>query len=335
MVSWPFRFNKKIVWVGWAFRKYALHIVSHEGLVDRVTGWLTLSLRYHNSAFEAIWPNGPGAKFPSILLNSRGNITKVNNKIVAVDPPEIYTIHFDRPPKNGGAKRYLLRLINTSFDSTFVFSIDNHTLHIIGADFVPIHPYKNTSVLVGIGQRYHVIVEANDPEPKANGQYWIRTGKANCFGFNQSIFSDGYNATGILTYRDSTDVPTTKPWPPSSVSLACSDETYTSLKPILKWTVPPMPANDRVNNIGELFDVKPEGRPTIFPLAIFSIGKTGGDNQPLQIDYSNPTFFKLNYTGAWNPPAVIIPENYNSTSWVSFGSRKIPVINFRTRTCHL
>ena len=47
--------------------------------------------------------------------------------------------------------RYLLRLINTSVDSTFIFSIDGHNLTVIGMDFVPIEPYTNTSVLIGIG----------------------------------------------------------------------------------------------------------------------------------------------------------------------------------------
>ena len=84
------------------------------------------------------------------------------NKNTSIIPP-IYQLHFEKTNVSipGRAKRYLLRLINTSFDSTFIFSIDNHWLQIIGADFVPIEPYYNTSVLIGIGQRYHVIVEAD------------------------------------------------------------------------------------------------------------------------------------------------------------------------------
>ena len=281
------------------------------------------AVRYHNSAFEAIW-TPPGPKNASILLNGRGNITLVNNSIPAIDPPDPYTIHFD-PPSGSRIKRYLLRLINTSFDSTFVFSIDNHTIQIIGADFVPIHPYKNTSVLVGIGQRYHVIVEATDPlnGKGGDGNYWIRTWKANCFRFQQKNFNRSYETTGILTYRQSAARPKTYPWPPSNVSLACSDETFTSLKPIVPWTVPPVPANDKANYVGEIFDVQGFNKvPSIFPLASFSVGRTGGTYQPMQVDYSNPTFFKLNYTGAWNPPAVIIPENYKSTDWVSLPLEK-------------
>jgi Multicopper oxidase len=106
----------------------------------------------HNSAFEAIWPTS-SLKAPSILLNGvvsplvlsaafhlplQGNVTRYTNSIKNTSSiPAPYTLNFD-PPLFGRAKRYLLRLINTSFESTFVFSIDNHTLTIVGMDFVPI-----------------------------------------------------------------------------------------------------------------------------------------------------------------------------------------------------
>lgn len=52
-------------------------------------------------------------------------------------------------------------MINTSFDTTFKCSTDNHMLQIVSTDFVPIHPYYNTFVLLGIGQFYNVIMEVN------------------------------------------------------------------------------------------------------------------------------------------------------------------------------
>ena len=77
-------------------------------------------------------------------------------------------MQFDRKLVNGRPKRYLLRLINTAFASTYVFTIDNHYLQVVGADFVPMHNFTATSVLVGIGQRYHVIVEAKLGFPTDN-----------------------------------------------------------------------------------------------------------------------------------------------------------------------
>ncbi|KAI1613469.1 multicopper oxidase-domain-containing protein [Exophiala viscosa] len=272
----------------------------------------------HNSAFEAIWTNN--LTDPSILLNGRGNVTRYNNKVhneTAIPTP--YTITFD-PSTKGRAKRYLLRIINVSFESTFVLSIDNHLLQIVGADFVPIHPYFNTSVLVGIGQRYHVIVTADpfanpgNPIPK-DGNYWIRTWRANCFFFPQG--DDGYERAGILRYDNTSNaLPSTLPWssnPYGNISTRCSDETYSSLKPIVPWTIGPA-ANAPPDQVGESFAVQLQRSPNIFPLALFSVG--ADDFIPLQIDYSSPTFLKLGYKGKWDDRAVVIPENYTDTDWV-------------------
>ncbi|KAK3074660.1 hypothetical protein LTR53_002738 [Teratosphaeriaceae sp. CCFEE 6253] len=271
----------------------------------------------HNSAFNAITD---GLHNKSILLNGIGNITRYNNATTPspLQVPDPYTLTF-APPILGRAKRYLLRLINVSFESTFVFSIDNHMLQIIGSDFVPILPYPNTSVLVGIGQRYQVVVEAKPigfglgPAPK---EYWIRTWKANCFRFNQSQAGGGYERTGILRYDDSQDTPSTTSWPLyTNVSLNCSDETYSSLQPIVEWTVPKNPINDPSGNIGENLTVQLNRSPDFrFPLALFSMG--GEEFNPLMIDYGNPTFLHLNYTGKWPPLWVVYPENYQSTDWV-------------------
>jgi hypothetical protein len=263
-----------------------------------------------------------GLKTPSILLNGTGNVTRYNNAIknTAVIP-DIYTLNFD-PPRPGRVKRYLLRLINTSFDSTFVFSIDNHNLTVIESDFVPIRPYTNKSVLIGIGQRYHVIVEANPLpnggiQPPTDGNFWIRTYKANCFGFNQQSASLGYEQTGILRYNSSSKtVPSSIAWPKTLVSLDCSDETYGDLHPILPWNVGPA-ANDISGHVGQNLSVQGFNKsPTIFPLAAFSIG-LGSDFIPFQIDYADPMFLRLNFTGKWTPSWVVIPEDYTDKDWVS------------------
>jgi hypothetical protein len=305
----------------------------------------------HNSAFEAIWPDSAGLLHASILLNGAGNVTRFDNSVPATLPiPKQYTIHFDPPspsisqitstdsdsgdlrprypphisrPGHSGPtrpKRYLLRLINTSFESTFVFSIDNHMLQVVESDFVPIKPYMTNSVLVGIGQRYNVIVEAkplpngNTPPP-TDGNFWIRTFKANCFGFTQGQASAGYEATGILRYTDSTSpdtLPTSSPWSP--ILLNCSDEPASSLVPILPWTVAKPPVNDPVGGVGENITVQASQQPDIFPLAIFSMG--GDAFNPMKIDYGDPTFLRLNYSGAWDPLLVVLPENYADGSWV-------------------
>ena len=175
----------------------------------------------------------------------------------------------------------------------------------------------NTSVLIGIGQRYHVIVEAN---PQANGgvslpedgNYWIRTWRSACFRGGPTPNSPDYETTGILRYGSSQALPNTTAW--AGISLRCSDETYDSLRPIVPWTVGPA-ANDPSGRLGENFTVNLNVDPSIFPLARFSLG--GDDFNPLRIDYGDPTFLHLNYTGKWDPLWVVFPESYTDTDWVS------------------
>lgn len=59
------------------------------------------------------------------------------------------------------AKKYRLRIVGAQVDGYMKFAIDNHKLKVIAADFVPIVPYETDAIVLGSGQRYDVIVEAN------------------------------------------------------------------------------------------------------------------------------------------------------------------------------
>ena len=276
----------------------------------------------HNSAFNALTK---GLSYPDILLNGRGNVTNFNNNIqntTVVKAP--YHITFDGPVFGQSNKKYLIRIINTSFDTTFVFSIDNHNLTIVSADFVPILPYTKSSVLVGIGQRYNVIVEANPlsyedgTELPTDGNYWIRTYIAPCrYPINSchapgKIASCNYERTGILRYNStSTASPTTLPW--KNIAFTCSDEDPTKLKPVYQWIVgEPINALD-----GQDFSLSLNTtHPPNYPLAKWTLSSEDEGFSPIRVDYKNPTFLNLNHTGEWDPLWRIIPEDYNSTDWV-------------------
>ena len=123
-------------------------------------------------------------------------------------------------------KKYRLRVLNVAEEDWVQFSIDNHTLTVIATDFVPIVPYQTNSVLIDMGQRYDVIVEANAPP----GDYWLRS------GFEQYCIPNRAgpnNITAIVRYNnDSTALPTR-----SSVNTAvlglefCVDEQPSNLEP--------------------------------------------------------------------------------------------------------
>jgi FtsP/CotA-like multicopper oxidase with cupredoxin domain len=256
------------------------------------------------------------------LLNGTGDVTQFGNprwnKTSPIPTP--YTLVFDKET-GPRAKRYLLRLINTSIGSTFIFSIDNHLLSIVSADFVPIYPYMNTSVLIGIGQRYNVIVEA-DPSAGGTAQpvdgdqnYWIRTWVADKCGpgvGGKSSKSDSYMQTGILRYdSNSTAKPQSKEW--KDVSKACSDETYTSLRPVLPWIV-----GDPINNVStgpgvqHLSVVAPNSPPIpTFPKAFIAFKNSTGDNlafTPLQVNFSDPMLLNLGNSQPWEPLWQVYPE---------------------------
>ena len=119
-------------------------------------------------------------------------------------------------------KKHLLRLVNTGTEVTFKFSIDGHKLRVVAMDWVPIQPYTTNTLFISIGQRYDVIVEANQT-PK---DYWMRaTPQLTCLALNTQVF----NIRGIVRYdASSTETPKTLS---GTIVDACIDEKLTDLIP--------------------------------------------------------------------------------------------------------
>lgn len=126
----------------------------------------------HNSGFVATYP--PGLVDPSIVLNGKGNLTRFLGKPNTTVIPDIYSVTF----KPG--KRYLMRIINTAFETGFTFSIDNHVFKVVETDPVPIEPSKEIdSIVFHIGQRYNIVVQAKAESEIGDGNFWIR--KYTCY----------------------------------------------------------------------------------------------------------------------------------------------------------
>jgi FtsP/CotA-like multicopper oxidase with cupredoxin domain len=53
---------------------------------------------------------------------------------------------------------YRLRLINTAIDTHFTFSIDNHTMTVIEADFVPVEPFTVDVLPIAIGKIFYFVI---------------------------------------------------------------------------------------------------------------------------------------------------------------------------------
>ncbi|TVY92286.1 Laccase [Lachnellula willkommii] len=125
-------------------------------------------------------------------------------------------------------KKYRFRIVNSAVDGHFQFSIDGHNFTVMGNDLVPIVPFSTDSLLVSIGQRYDIVVDAN----AESGDYWLRAGWISTCSTN----SDPDNITGIIRYdASSTADPTTNSTVVASIS--CGDEPTASLVPHLSIDV--------------------------------------------------------------------------------------------------
>ncbi len=60
-------------------------------------------------------------------------------------------------------ERIRLRLLNPSGASTFRFAIAGHPLLVTHADGRPVEPVQVDNLLIGMGERYDVVIEANNP----------------------------------------------------------------------------------------------------------------------------------------------------------------------------
>lgn len=246
----------------------------------------------HESAFELFQTELAGPGIPvadSLLFDGQGHYTCDSS-----DPQCVGTgSYFNRTFEAG--KRYLIRIINASAATHFVFSIDNHVMQVVSADFVPIQPYNTTALEIAIGQRYSIIVEATPDTPTTDGNYWIRTVSAGC---SNGVHDTANYTTGIIRYDDnSTALPSSSAY---NFVTACADEPYANLIPIVPWTVG-QPQNNVTNNTYEV------GLDTTQDFH----GYLRWDilNQPMWLDFSNPTILNLDNT-TWNPEYCVVDYDY-------------------------
>ena len=100
---------------------------------------------------------------------------------------------------------------------------------VISADFVPINPYTTGVVTVNIGQRYQVIIEANQPV----SAYWMRTIPQVSCSRNQN--SGLGTANAIVAYAGANSGLPTSTY--TNYTDACEDEPAASLVPIVAKSV--------------------------------------------------------------------------------------------------
>ncbi|KAI0396002.1 Cupredoxin [Xylariaceae sp. FL0594] len=186
-------------------------------------GPLLITDHYHDSVFElARRPLVEGLGIPPVSPNGL-----MNGK-------NTYGLHGERLElKFTKGKKHLLRLVNTGSELTFRFGIDNHKMTVIAADLVPIQPYEAKTVLLAVGQRLDVVVEADQDI----GDYWARgVPMLSCLALD--LMRDQIRA--IVRYDASSTAepswPSSSTWPFLDV---CEDEDLKNLVPWHPHTVGP------------------------------------------------------------------------------------------------
>ncbi|KAG9316054.1 Cupredoxin [Chiua virens] len=164
----------------------------HKGLydVDDANTVITLSDWYHTLGPELGEILG-NVDPDSTLINGRGrypgNLT-APLAVVNVQP----------------GLRYRFRVISMSCDPWFNFTIDGHRMTIIEVDGSEVQPVQVDSIPILAGQRYSVVVTANQPP----GNYWIRASTN-----KNGNFTGGINSAILRYAGQPSSEPTSKPGP--------------------------------------------------------------------------------------------------------------------------
>lgn len=265
-------------------------------------GAFTLGDWYHKDAFEGMrsfFKAGP-PPVDSVVISGQG---------VYIDPATgvKHGSYKDltSQQKFVPGKKYRIRLINTSTDTKFVFSLDGHNMTVIQTDFVPIVPYDTDHQFIGIGQRYDVVVTATG---SANTNAWFRATPQLACG--DAVVSNS-TARGIVRYKNApiVDPMTTE----VQFITTCADPPLSALVPVFPLDV--LAAHQQLDVSVSLML---NGSNDI----IFNVAGTDSANKrasSLYLNYNQPTLHLI------NDGFRTFPEQYNvdfvsgaATDWVYF-----------------
>ncbi|KAF1347290.1 hypothetical protein EJ07DRAFT_169810 [Lizonia empirigonia] len=169
-------------------------------------------------------------------------------------------------------KKYRIRIINTSVDSTFSVSLDGHPFTVMTSDFVPIKSFITTQLTIAIGQRYDVMINAN----QTVDNYWFRVAPGTGCGTNGFI-SSGIQMGAILSYSGASSGNPTSTG--VTMRTACVDESTSNLVPFVPNTVP----SSVVGSAGRLdLNFSQAGAPSNLVRWLL-------DGTPMIVDWNNPT----------------------------------------------
>ncbi|KAF2765840.1 putative multicopper oxidase, type 1 [Teratosphaeria nubilosa] len=186
-------------------------------------------------------------------------------------------------------KRYRLRLVNVGEDNFIQVSLDGHRMEVIAADFVPTKPVTVETLVIGTGQRYDVIITAN----QTADNYWFRANASTaCYSANN------FQGLAIWSYESATkDTPHSTAWPQSSECAAPS--------PLEPYWPQAVPSGDFANLEKELEIgiTKTQQVPGGDTLTVWELG-----NGSMSIVYTDPTMeYIMEGNSSYPEPYRVLP----------------------------
>ncbi|EMD61339.1 hypothetical protein GGP41_003968 [Bipolaris sorokiniana] len=173
-------------------------------------------------------------------------------------------------------KKYRIRLINTSVDNVFSVSLDGHPFTVLTSDFVPINTFVTNQLTLQIGQRYDVVITAN----QTVDNYWFRVAVGTSCNRN-AITSSGKQMGAILHYDGASE--TANPTSTTTVVMrtSCDDEASSNLVPFVPNRVPQSVVADAVNHKLNMTHFADPTKNNLFRWLI--------DGTPHIVDWNNPS----------------------------------------------
>ncbi|KAF8542012.1 multicopper oxidase-domain-containing protein [Trichophaea hybrida] len=248
--------------------------------VLQISDWIHLNAFVVFSAGE-LGPSSTNSN--ATVINGHGIYpclgTDLSPSSSCTGPGSRYTAVFQR------GKKYLLRLVNTSADMQFRFSIDNHMLEVVQADFVPIVPFFTPNISIGIGQRYTIV-----PHTRSLAHIWV-------LRYSYSPTTDPVSHPYNETYYTIPTLP------------ECLDIDRSLLTPVVPWEIG-APADTQEYTVARTTFNPPSSGPHGF-----NRWEVGG--APMWLDWANPAIVNLDNT-TWNDEYDVTVENGGSGGWVYF-----------------
>ncbi|KAF2196616.1 hypothetical protein GQ43DRAFT_382858 [Delitschia confertaspora ATCC 74209] len=242
---------------------------------------------YYITAFQA------GARAALGGAPPQGNNILVNGKNKNANGGGSYDVRNLTP-----GKKHRLRLINTSVDTQLRVSLDGHAFQVISTDFVPVQPFTTNWLLMGIGQRYDVIITAN----QTSGNYWLRAeAEGNCQSSNAGVGRSIFRYTGASATN-----PTSNPLTGTPTSCFNQDAT-----PVVALNVPSAAFTQQAQTLPVAFGpVTVNGQ----NLVLWTVSGSS-----MVIDWAKPTLKYIAENNASYPSSyniINVPQANQWTYWI-------------------